>query len=201
MDSEIKLGLLNLHDAFLNAALMEREKWDAPIDPDPRRFPIYDHGRFERLWVTFLYVLIEAWQSPQMDRVRAYVASVASIDELTSLLAAGQGDGSVAKMKETRNYMCHRDRRELGRWPASRLRAARVPHEASRRILEGTSCGDARGTERCLTCASRPTRKKMRAAHRHAVRCARTASGHGACDVTAAEWDVAQVISKTSPGW
>ena len=37
MDDDIKLGLLNLHDAFLNAALMEREKWNAPVDPDPNR--------------------------------------------------------------------------------------------------------------------------------------------------------------------
>jgi hypothetical protein len=31
MDSEIKLGVLNLHDAFLNAALMEQQKWKTPI--------------------------------------------------------------------------------------------------------------------------------------------------------------------------
>lgn len=119
MDDEIKLGLLNLHDAFLNAALMEREKWNAPVDPDPNRFHICDHGRFERLWVTFLYVLIEAWRSTQMAKVRDYVASVTPVDELTTLLDTGQADGSLARMYEARNYMCHRDRRKY--WDDGRL--------------------------------------------------------------------------------
>ena len=119
MDDETKLGLLNLHDAFLNAALMGREKWNAPVDPDPNRFLICDHGRFERLWVTFLCVLIESWRSSQMAKVRDYVASVTPVDELTKLLDTGQADGSLARMREVRNYMCHRDRRKY--WDDGRL--------------------------------------------------------------------------------
>lgn len=119
MDPEIKRGLLNLHDAFLNAALAEREKWAAPIDADPQRFHVSDHGRFERIWVTFLYVLVEAWRSSQNAAVRAYVESVVPLRELTTLLDAGEADGSLAKMQETRNYMCHRDRREY--WDDGRL--------------------------------------------------------------------------------
>jgi hypothetical protein len=60
MNIEVREGLLNLHDAFLNAALAGRANWKAPIDEDPENFHISDHGRFERMWVTFLYVLVEA---------------------------------------------------------------------------------------------------------------------------------------------
>jgi hypothetical protein len=119
MDKEIKSGLLNLHDAFLNAALMEREKWAAPLDSDPEKFHISDHGRFERMWVTFLYVLVESWNSSQMTAVRAHVESIVSTSELTSVLDAGRVDGSLAKMRDTRHYMCHRDQREY--WDDGRL--------------------------------------------------------------------------------
>ena len=119
MDIDIKMGLWNLHDAFLNAALMDAEKWASPIDKDPKTFHASNHGRFERAWVTFLYVLVEAWQSPQMAPVREYIGSVVSLDELTSLLKTGKTDGSLARMRETRNYMCHRDRREY--WDDGRL--------------------------------------------------------------------------------
>lgn len=119
MDSETRLGLLNLHDAFLNADLMERAKWAASIERDPNKFHVSDHGRFKRAWVTFLYVLVEAWRSDHMAKVRAYVASVASLDELTALLDAGQADGRLRKMYQTRSYMCHRDRRRY--WDDGRL--------------------------------------------------------------------------------
>ena len=36
MNTEVRKGLLNLHDAFLNAALAEREKWKAPVEEDPK---------------------------------------------------------------------------------------------------------------------------------------------------------------------
>jgi hypothetical protein len=119
IDIEIKKGLLNLHDAFLNADIMQREKWDAPVEQDPEKFHVSNHGRFERMWITFLYVLVEAWQSPQMAPVRAYIQSVVPLDELAHLLRAAAADGSLAKMSETRHYMCHRDRRKY--WDDGRL--------------------------------------------------------------------------------
>jgi hypothetical protein len=119
IDSEIKLGLLNLHDAFLNADLSLRQKWAAPIDPDPEKFPISDHGRFERIWVMFLYVLFESWESRQMRIVRDYVGSVASLAELTGLIRSGKQKCSFKKMKATRDYMCHRDQRKY--WDDGRL--------------------------------------------------------------------------------
>jgi len=119
MNSETRMGLLNLHDAFLNAALMEREKWKAEVDPDPNRFHISDHGRFERAWVTYLYVLVEAWNSAQMAPVREYVSSVVSVHALQELLAAGKRKGHLRQMREVRNYMCHRDKRKY--WDDGRL--------------------------------------------------------------------------------
>lgn len=119
MNTEVRKGLLNVHDAFLNAALAEREKWKAPIEEDPEKFHMSDHGRFERMWVTLLYVLVEAWQSAQMTPVRAYIESVTPLGDLTSLLRAGKADGSLRKMRQTRDYMCHRDRRKY--WDDGRL--------------------------------------------------------------------------------
>jgi hypothetical protein len=54
-----------------------------------------------------------------MATVRAYVESVVSTSELTSLLDVGRLDGSLAKMRDTRHYMCHRDQRKY--WDDGRL--------------------------------------------------------------------------------
>ena len=67
----------------------------------------------------FLYVLVEAWQSARMAPVRAYVGTVIPTGELNQLLKLGETDGSLAKMRDARNYMCHRDRREY--WDDGRL--------------------------------------------------------------------------------
>lgn len=119
MNVEVRKGLLNLHDAFLNAALAEREKWKSPIEEDPEKFHISDHGRFERMWVTFLYVLVEAWESAQMAPVREHIESLTPLEELTSLLRAGKVNGSLRKMRRTRDYVYHRDCKKY--WDDGRL--------------------------------------------------------------------------------
>ena len=81
--------------------------------------PCSDRGRSERTWVAFLYILVEAWKSESMDAVRTLLASMISLENLESLLRQGSLDGSLAKMKETRHYMCHRDKREY--WDLGRL--------------------------------------------------------------------------------
>jgi hypothetical protein len=98
--------------------LARREKWKSRVDQDVEKFHISDHGRFERMWVMFLYVLVEAWESEQMATVRAFIESVTSLGELNDLLRAGKADGSLIKMRNTRDYMCHRDRRKY--WDAGR---------------------------------------------------------------------------------
>ena len=121
-DKEILMGFMNLHDAFLNASLQYSFMNKCPVvggNSDPEKFFVSNRGRFERAWVTFLYVLIESWQSKQMEIVRAYVKSVTDTSILESLLSKGNQDGSIAKMREARGYMCHRDRR--GYWDNGRL--------------------------------------------------------------------------------
>jgi len=54
-----------------------------------------------------------------MRQVREYVASKVSIDELSALLHQGRKDGSLDKMRETRHYMFHRDKRKY--WDNGRL--------------------------------------------------------------------------------
>jgi len=136
---EVKTGLLNLHDAFLNAEIARREKWKSPIDQDVEKFHISDHGRFERMWVMFLYVLVEAWESGQMATVRAFTESVSPVGELNGLVSAGKADGSLTKMRNTRDYMCHRDRRKY--WDNGRravygqLEYHTKLHEAFSRVL------------------------------------------------------------------
>ena len=62
------MAMMNLHDAFMNAALMRTRMHDLPVEKDAERFIMSPRGRFERAWVTFLYVLIEAWRAPGSAR-------------------------------------------------------------------------------------------------------------------------------------
>ena len=120
MDGNLTLGLLNLHDAFLNASLMLKHVQLAPLDVNkPQEFHISDRGRFERTWVAYLYVLIEAWESAQMSPVREYIATVTSTRGVEDLIAQGRANGDIAKMFNVRSYMCHRDRREY--WDQGRI--------------------------------------------------------------------------------
>lgn len=138
-DKEVFMGLMNLHDAFLNSSLLKHYMIKSPLVGDVNEFDATDRARFERMWVAFLSVLIEAWNSSQMRRVREYVASKVPIDELSALLRQGEKEGSLDKMRETRHYMFHRDKRKY--WDDGRLAVCgqlefylRV-HQAFSRIL------------------------------------------------------------------
>lgn len=116
---KLRLGFLNLHDAFLNASLQRSHMHQSDIEDDPERFHTSQRGRFERSWVTFLYVLVEAWQSNNAQPVRAWITQSVSTDEVESLLLQGTTDGSLDRMRKTRHYMCHRDNRKY--WDEGRL--------------------------------------------------------------------------------
>lgn len=118
-DKEVFMGFMNLHDAFLNASMQRSCMLKAPIENDPEEFHISDRGRFERTWIAFLYVLVEAWRSDNMAEVRFFVGSIAPIDKLESLLKQADQDGSLTKMQAIRHYMCHRDKRQY--WNEGRL--------------------------------------------------------------------------------
>jgi len=126
IDREIIKGFMNLHDAFLNASLQRSSMLNCPLMADPEEFHISDRARFERAWVAFLYVLVEAWQSEKMGSVRSFVASTTPIDKLKTLLMEAEHDGRLDKMKAIRHYMCHRDRREY--WDDGRSAVAGELH-------------------------------------------------------------------------
>ncbi|MCY3546892.1 MAG: hypothetical protein OXH49_08410 [Gemmatimonadetes bacterium] len=120
--SEIQMGLMNLHDVFLNASLQRRSMDRCSVEQDVTFFHMSDRARFERVWVTFLYVLVEAWQSPPMEPVREHISSVMDVSSLNGVLAELNSAGDLAKMREVRDYMCHRDRREY--WDTGRVAVA-----------------------------------------------------------------------------
>jgi hypothetical protein len=115
----VREGLANLHDTFLNASLQRQEMHRSPIVDDPDAFLISNRGRFERTWAAFLYVLIESWESTSMSEVQTHVRSVADTTALDAALVEGRANGDIAKLQQVRHYMCHRDRREY--WDPGRM--------------------------------------------------------------------------------
>ena len=118
MTNEV-MGLLNLHDVFLNASIQRKAMHAAPIVEEADNFHFSDRGRFERAWAAFLYVLIESWRSYPMASVREYIASRVDLTNLNAVLDEGDQSGHIAKLRDVRHYMCHRDRREY--WDDGRL--------------------------------------------------------------------------------
>ena len=113
------MGLMNLHDAFLNASLQKKCMDAAPLEANVQTFHISDRARFERCWLAFLYVVFEAWQAPQMASIRAYIGSLVATAELDATIVEGEQHGYLEKLREARHYMCHRDRRDY--WNDGRL--------------------------------------------------------------------------------
>ncbi len=122
MDRQVSLQLGNLHDAFLNASLQRDCMLKSPAPGDPEAFMISDRGRFERTWLAFLYILVECWRSEQMAPVRECVYALVPDCRIDELLREGDQDGRIAKLRDVRHYMCHRDHREY--WDEGRLAVA-----------------------------------------------------------------------------
>jgi hypothetical protein len=112
LDPDLKRQLWNLHDVFLNASLVKKAMLDAPLVTDPVLFSASPRGRYERLWVALLAVLVEAWHSRKMRPARDYVRSVVALDELVKLLRQSRKDGTHDKLVACRHYMFHRDERD-----------------------------------------------------------------------------------------
>ena len=115
----IRLGLLNLHDAFLNASLMKKQMEIAPIEADPTRFHASDRARSERLWVALLAVLIEAWDAKESKSIRNYIASVTPTTDLVDLLRQAKRSGRYDKILKCRHYAAHRGKKAY--WDDGRL--------------------------------------------------------------------------------
>lgn len=120
--SEDAVAFMNLHDVFLNASLCRSKMIHSPIARDAEEFTVSDRGRFERMWVTFLYVLIEAWRSSVGAMAKSYMESKTDLSEVEEIISKGERDGSISKMRSVRDYMSHRDKREY--WDAGRIDVA-----------------------------------------------------------------------------
>ena len=117
------MAFMNLYDVFMNASLSRSKMLHAPlIGNTAEEFTLSDRGRFERMWITSLYVLVEAWRAPAMASGKAYIKSITSIEQIDKLIEQGKIDGSLNKMRNVRDYMCHRDKREY--WHAGRTDVA-----------------------------------------------------------------------------
>jgi hypothetical protein len=116
------MAFLNLHEVFLNVTMCHKHMSMSPLIHDVTEFTISDRGRFERMWIMFLYVLVEAWKSNEMAGARLYISSKADTTKVDQLIEQGRENGSITKMRSVRDYMCHRDRREY--WDDGRLAVA-----------------------------------------------------------------------------
>jgi hypothetical protein len=116
------MAFMNLHDVFLNASLCRSRMIHCPVEEGAEIFTISDRGRFERMWVTFLYVLIEAWRSPIGVMAKSYMDSKTDLSKVDDIISKGENDGSVDKMRNVRDYMSHRDKREY--WDSGRIDVA-----------------------------------------------------------------------------
>jgi hypothetical protein len=85
-------------------------------------FTMSDRGRLERMWITCLYVLIEAWRSPVGAMAKSYMKSKTDLMGVEEIISKGENEGSISKMRNVRDYMCHRDKREY--WDAGRIDVA-----------------------------------------------------------------------------
>ena len=67
------MQFMNLHDVFMNASLCHSRMDREPIEKGAEEFMASNRGRFERMWVTFLYVLVEAWGSEAMESAKPFL--------------------------------------------------------------------------------------------------------------------------------
>lgn len=104
---DIDLAVWNLHDAFLNASLVQKLMLNFPLDQEPETGHISDRFRLERLWVGLLAVLVEAWGSHQMQEARNFP----STDRLVTLVRQARKGEARKALSATRHYMFHRDKR------------------------------------------------------------------------------------------
>jgi hypothetical protein len=115
------MKIMNLHDVFLTASMCRKYMDESPLEDDLLSFAISQRGRFERLWITFIFVVIEAWQSKYMSSAQNHVKNYvpADVTIINDLLKKAINDHSLDKMRDVRDYMCHRDKREY--WNKGRI--------------------------------------------------------------------------------
>lgn len=120
----VRDDVLNIHDAFLNTSLQRSRMLRSSMEDikTPQDFFMSDRGRFERTYVAFLAVLIEAWCSPSAQTGRDAIASRVSTQALEQLLTQARRAGALDKIRSIRAYMFHRDQRQY--WDVGRVAVA-----------------------------------------------------------------------------
>jgi hypothetical protein len=112
-----RAAFTNFDDAFLNVSLLRSLMLRTPVVPHPEPFVAlaFDRFRLERMYASALYVLTEAWLSP-FNMAMVQEAARRAPDEtrdVTAALRLARRSGLVEALHETRDYMSHRDRRQL----------------------------------------------------------------------------------------
>ena len=119
----IQSDFWSLHDAFVNAELMRGLMNKAPVDGGPQASPVdFFHsyrGRFERIYIGLLWVVVEAWE--RRRDIRDFCAARTDVSPVTMVLREGRSNGGLVAMKAVRDYSFHRDKREY--WDEGRVGA------------------------------------------------------------------------------
>lgn len=115
----LTMGIMNLHDAFMNASLLKCVMDRSPLVRGREEFTDSDRGRAERLWIALLAVLVESWDSSIMKPVRHYIASIVDTSTLIKLCREARKKAKKDNMVQVRHYMFHRDERQY--WDQGRL--------------------------------------------------------------------------------
>jgi hypothetical protein len=126
---EFRSAFTNLDDVFMNVCLQRSLMLRTPPFPsdafasacaqDPFLFFAADRARLERTFTAFLFVLIEAWEAPANATTVKEIGRRTACGRLAQLIRQSHRSGLWTQMKDTRDYMCHRDRRAL--WDDGRL--------------------------------------------------------------------------------
>jgi hypothetical protein len=105
----------NLYDVFLNVHLLRNQMLRAPVekDADPLGWFDTDRARLERLYAAFLFVMVEAWRAPATAPGVAFGRGLANDGAIQQALDRAEADGGLSALREVRDYMFHRDRREF----------------------------------------------------------------------------------------
>lgn len=124
--STLRGDLLNIHDAFLNVSLQRSLMLRSSMDGvnTAEEFLMSDRGRFERTYVAFLAVLIEAWCSARTQAAREAIAKRVATQSIDETLEKARRSGAIDKMRSIRGYMFHRDQREY--WDSGRVVVAEL---------------------------------------------------------------------------
>ena len=117
MANDLTEKILNMHDVYLNCTLQKQSMLKSPIPEKVEQYHYCDRGRYERTWISFLYVLCEAWTSSR--DIQQYATKSRTGKKLIDIMKRGRLNRKIEEMRKVRDYMCHRDKRAY--WDEGRI--------------------------------------------------------------------------------